>query len=104
MSRHRQMDSTMEREAGSMEMTEAPSPTRIETELGQELRCAQCGEYWPADSEFFAFRNGRPRACCKACQRAERKTQAKRPRGSLEGSARRTRGVKTKPTTFWKRM
>lgn len=77
------------------DMTGESNWTEIETELGQELRCAQCGEYWPADREFFPFRNGRPRACCKACHSAGRKTQPRRPRGSLKASARRTQGVKT---------
>ncbi|MDI3292316.1 hypothetical protein [Janthinobacterium tructae] len=26
------------------------------TELGDEKRCMSCGEYWPADTEFFGLR------------------------------------------------
>jgi len=28
------------------------------TDLGEEKRCARCGEYWPADEEFFAVCKG----------------------------------------------
>lgn len=38
-----------------------------ESELGPEIQCKGCDEYWPADKEFFPFCNGRPRAHCKAC-------------------------------------
>lgn len=64
------------------------NPTRIETELGQELQCAKCGEYWPADREFFPFKNGRSGTRCKACQRAERKSGVKRRGASVKGSGR----------------
>lgn len=39
-----------------------------QTDLGTELRCSKCGEYWPMDSEFF-FRSRRDgfRSPCKAC-------------------------------------
>lgn len=29
------------------------SPVKTLTELGEEKRCMCCGEYWPADREFF---------------------------------------------------
>ncbi len=43
------------------------------TELGEEKRCMSCGEYWPADNEFFEVMRSRrdgwsPR--CIACIRA----------------------------------
>lgn len=43
---------------------------RVESELGVEQCCRGCGEYWPADAEFFAPQaSGRdgltPR--CRAC-------------------------------------
>lgn len=49
------------------------SPWKITTELGDEKRCMACGEYWPADHEFFnTMRSGRdgltPR--CIACIKA----------------------------------
>lgn len=38
-----------------------------ETELGEEVKCASCQEFWPKDSEFFFFTNGKPHSYCKAC-------------------------------------
>ena len=32
------------------------APIRTLTELGEEKRCLTCGEYWPADHEFFELR------------------------------------------------
>ena len=29
---------------------------KIVTEIGSEKRCVSCGEYWPADTEFFEAR------------------------------------------------
>ncbi|CAN7248580.1 hypothetical protein LJR289_000982 [Pseudoduganella sp. LjRoot289] len=29
------------------------TPRKIISELGDEKRCLSCGEYWPADHEFF---------------------------------------------------
>ena len=44
-----------------------------ETEIGVEARCTKCGDYWPADAEFFYLdRDGRPHSWCKACYIAER--------------------------------
>ncbi|MES2262705.1 MAG: hypothetical protein V4724_29645 [Pseudomonadota bacterium] len=42
------------------------------SELGEELRCLACGEYWPADAEFFVvgcLPKGRLSARCIACVR-----------------------------------
>lgn len=49
------------------------SPQKAVTELGEEKRCIACGEYWPADAEFFdrkiSSRDGlTPR--CIACIKA----------------------------------
>lgn len=52
----------------------------IETELGQEARCAQCGEFWPADAEFFFMTRGKPHSWCKACYAVAPSTAAKRQR------------------------
>lgn len=38
-----------------------------ETELGTELLCTRCGEYWPADREFWFMTRGDPHSWCKAC-------------------------------------
>lgn len=45
----------------------------IETELGKEVRCASCKNFWPADSEFFFLDRGRLRARCRACEKEERR-------------------------------
>lgn len=40
------------------------------TELGEERRCLSCGEYWPADTEFFEAKTSRRdglSARCIAC-------------------------------------
>lgn len=40
------------------------------TDLGEEKRCARCGEYWPADEEFFAIcknNKGGLHSYCRAC-------------------------------------
>lgn len=40
-----------------------------QTELGLEKRCSACGDYWPADPEFFYPKGGRLASQCKACFR-----------------------------------
>lgn len=45
------------------------------TELGSEKRCMSCGEYWPADTEFFAPRvasRDRLATRCLACAKEKR--------------------------------
>lgn len=37
------------------------------SELGQEVRCSKCRQFWPADQEFFFISHGRPHSWCKAC-------------------------------------
>lgn len=42
--------------------------SHIMTDLGKEKRCARCGEYWPADKEFFyQLPDGRLHSYCHAC-------------------------------------
>jgi hypothetical protein len=53
----------------------------IQTELGEEVQCTKCREFWPADPEFFYFTNGKPHSWCKACYSADPKVQAKVQRG-----------------------
>lgn len=48
-------------------MARPPTRPTIETELGEEIRCSNCAEFWPADREFFFFSNGSPVYICKAC-------------------------------------
>lgn len=51
-----------------------------ETELGDEIKCSKCGEFWPADAEFFFMNKGRPHSWCKACYRSDPKIIAKNQR------------------------
>lgn len=72
-----------------------PSRPRLFTELGEEVQCSLCGEFWPADEEFFYFSHGRPHSYCRSCylthpsvaekrlRDAERKRQA---RGAAESA------------------
>jgi hypothetical protein len=53
---------------------------RIESELGEEVKCAKCGDFWPADPEFFYLSNGRLHSWCKACYVNDPKTLAKKQR------------------------
>lgn len=50
-----------------------------QTELGREARCSKCGEYWPADAEFFYMLRGRPHSWCKACYIEDRVAKGRRP-------------------------
>lgn len=43
-----------------------------QTELGLEQRCPRCGDYWPADTEFFYSNGTRLMSACKACYIAHR--------------------------------
>ena len=43
-----------------------------ETELGLEKRCACCGDYWPADPEFFHLKANGLATRCRACVNARR--------------------------------
>jgi hypothetical protein len=44
---------------------------RRHTDLGPEIRCAKCQEFWPEDEEFFFFNKGNAHSWCKACYRAD---------------------------------
>ncbi len=48
---------------------------QVVTELGSEKRCMACGEYWPADTEFFEVRiaaRDRLSTRCIACAKEKR--------------------------------
>jgi hypothetical protein len=51
-----------------------------QTELGEEVQCAKCLEFWPADVEFFYFNAGKPHSWCKACYLTDPKVIAKQQR------------------------
>lgn len=67
----------------------------IQTDLGTEVLCAKCNEYWPSDPEFFYFSGGKPHSWCKACYLADPKVMAKRKHWTDVISSRRqaARGV-----------
>jgi hypothetical protein len=50
------------------------------SEIGDEIKCAKCNEFWPADSEFFYMNAGRPHSWCKDCYVNDPKTIAKKQR------------------------
>lgn len=52
----------------------------IESELGKEIQCAKCKEFWPLDSDFFFITRGKPHSWCKACYMADPKIIEKRER------------------------
>ena len=47
-------------------MKRVPRP-KIETELGTEILCSRCKDFWPADGEFFYTARGKLHPWCKAC-------------------------------------
>lgn len=57
-----------------------PTRERRETELGTEVRCSCCGEFWPEDKEFFFVFDGKVHSWCKACYRGNDKVIAKTER------------------------
>jgi hypothetical protein len=50
-------------------MAKTKLPRVVDTELGRELLCSKCQEYWPMDTEFFHRANTCHgfRTECKAC-------------------------------------
>lgn len=52
-----------------------PYRPTIETELGKEIRCSKCGEFWPADTEFFFNSGGTLHSWCKACYQTKQKNE-----------------------------
>lgn len=67
----------------------------IQTDLGTEVLCCKCNEYWPRDPEFFFFSNGRPHSWCKACYLSDPKVQEPRDRSiqRVKNSREGKRGV-----------
>ena len=61
-------------------MSRPSTRPRIETELGTEIKCSKCGEFWPEDNEFFFYSGGKPHSWCKACYRNDPKMVAKKER------------------------
>lgn len=61
----------------------------IQTDIGTEVLCGKCNEYWPSDPEFFFFSGGKPHSWCKACYMADPKVQARRERWTNKVKSRR---------------
>lgn len=40
---------------------------RTVTEIGEELQCSKCDDWWPADAEFYFLSKGKLVQPCKAC-------------------------------------
>lgn len=45
-----------------------PQPRLRQADYGTEKQCSVCGEWWPADPEFFGLSGGYLRGFCKACR------------------------------------
>lgn len=61
----------------------------IQTDIGTEVLCSKCNEFWPADLEFFYFCKGRPHSWCKACYLADEKVIEKKKRDIAKQAAKR---------------
>ncbi|MFY3625478.1 hypothetical protein ACOTFH_02540 [Achromobacter xylosoxidans] len=57
-----------------------PSRPKIETELGTEIQCSRCKDFWPADREFFYTARGKLHPWCKACYLSDEKVIQKTER------------------------
>lgn len=75
--------------------TPVPRPTYLRRglETGQyrydddgqlERRCAHCGEYWPADTEFYNKRGTHLQSWCRACQNYHRRSRHARSEDHLD--------------------
>ena len=60
----------------SESMTRIKNENRmILTEIGREYKCKRCNDYWPFDTEFFAYRKSRANGSmvlgkiCRVCER-----------------------------------
>lgn len=59
---------------------------KIETDLGEEIECTRCREYWPADSEFFHKGHGGLHTWCKACVTASKRASRLRNQTKAEAA------------------
>lgn len=58
----------------------------IETDIGTEIRCAKCREYWPSDD--YSTASGRKHSYCKVCFAAYQKSRRKRALRAIRQEAR----------------
>ena len=75
-------------------MKRVPRP-KIETELGTEILCSRCKDFWPADGEFFYTARGKLHPWCKACYLNDEKViqKAERWKESLRAARARNEAV-----------
>jgi hypothetical protein len=69
----------------------------IQTDAGTEIRCTQCGEYWPRDPEFFFYFAGKPHSWCKACYLSDPQLGARRRSAQARRAARRADAAQGTP-------
>lgn len=70
----------------------------IQTELGIEIQCSQCKEFWPADGDFFFLSRGVPHSWCKACyQNHPKSAERKRRWVEKQRASRAARGESGQP-------
>lgn len=70
----------------------------IQTELGIEIQCSQCKEFWPADGDFFFLSRGVPHSWCKACyQNHPKAAERKRRWVEKQRASRAARGESGQP-------
>lgn len=49
------------------------------TTIGLERRCSLCGEYWPADTEFFYYQPSSSAGLCTYCHDGYRSVTGRQP-------------------------
>lgn len=50
---------------------------RRTTEIGEEIQCNKCKDFWPIDKEFYYFNGATPYSWCKDCYTNDDKVKAK---------------------------
>lgn len=67
-----------------MSMQSATKRTTLrEAWYGPEKQCSACGEWWPADPEFFGVTGGYLRSFCKACRYEQEARQRESKRRAI---------------------
>jgi len=66
-----------------------PKRQTRETELGPEIQCVKCQEFWPADREFFYMSKGKPHSWCRACYDASPSARGRRENWNAKIKAQR---------------
>ena len=80
-----------------------------EPELGPQKRCSHCGEWWPADSDFYQYNRATRdgfHSWCKACWaawRREHSTASIRPIEPGESEGRCLHFMRLRMEPCWRR-